>query len=531
VPILWLPYVSAPCESKDRSTGFLIPSISTSSTKGFGFHDEFYYVINDSADASFTGEYFSKRGPAGNIGFRARPTASGWISASTFFVKDKLDQGGYSIQVESFSNWGKYSRSLIDMETDSSVTFRQVWGQSFSVIASPINRSTGYFSTIWPNSSINFLYSRATYLHVEPSVVLRKFPSVEGSMNARRIFESFPAYFRFDGSYSGISRRDANISTPAFVERADFHPRVEMPIWRGNAFELSQEFGFRETAYSHSLEPTVQQSALFRSTFDYTASFSGPELTKSYGQWRHTIQPTVEYRYVTGADRFRETIIVDDVDLVTNTSEVEYGITNRILGGDRELLRWRIAQVAYFDPGFGGAFVNGQRNVFEPLLSLTGASFADTPRDYSPIVSTFRLTPNKTNALEVQVDYDTQLHETRSAIIGTSVASGKWGSSILYAFTRATTLQASNNQLHGSLNYGNLNGRGFSVATNIAYDVREHLFQGTSTQIAFNSECYGVSVEFTGFNLGARQENKVRFALNLKNIGSIGTLRRPDRVF
>ena len=116
-------------------------------------------------------------------------------------------------------------------------------------------------------------------------------------------------------------------------------------------------------------------------------------------------------------------------------------------------------------------------------------------------------------------------------MIGTALTRGKWGSTILYAFTKPTELQASNNQLHGNLNYGNLYGRGFSVSTSVAYDVRERLFQGTTTQVAFNSECYGVSVEFTGFNLGARQEHKLRFAFNLKNIGSIGTLRRPDRIF
>jgi LPS-assembly protein len=410
------------------------------------------------------------------------------------------------------------------------VTFRQVWGQSFSAIVSPINRSTGFLSTNMPNSSINVLYSHDAYLHVAPSVVLRKFPSIEGSMNSRQIFQNFPAYFRFDSSFSGISRRDANISTPAFVERFDFHPSIQTPIWRGNAFELSQEFGFRETAYSHSLQPAVEQSALMRSTFDYTASFSGPELTKSYGTWRHTIQPTVEYRYVTGADRFRETIIVDDIDLVANTSEVEYGITNRIMG-DRELLRWRIAQVAYFDPTFGGAFIDGQRNVFEPLLSVTGASFADSPRHHSPIVSTFRLTPNKANAVEVQVDYDTQLHAARSAVIGNTLARGKWSSSILYAFTKATLLQASNNQLHGMVSYGNLYGRGFAVTTNVGYDVQSRQFQGATTQLGYNSECWGVSVEFSEFNLGARQEHKLRFAFNLKNIGSLGTLQRPDRVF
>ena len=44
-------------------------------------------------------------------------------------------------------------------------------------------------------------------------------------------------------------------------------------------------------------------------------------------------------------------------------------------------------QKHYFDPTFGGAIVNGQRNVLEPLDSISPFAFALGPRNSSPIVS------------------------------------------------------------------------------------------------------------------------------------------------
>lgn len=530
VPIFWMPVVVAPSESRDRQTGFLIPSISKSTSRGRGIREEFYYVINDSADASFVGEYYSLRGPTGELNFRAKPTSTGWISVNSFFAHDRLKQGGHSLRILSYSNLGQYSRAVVDLEQESSVTFRQVWGDSFNVIASPINRSVGFLSTNKPDYSANILYSRYVFLQTAPSTAIRKFPAAEFSMPSHQFFENIPAYFRFDGSFSGISRRDALINTPSFGERFDFHPSVEVPVLRTNAFELSQQVGVRETGYSHSLRPNVQQNALNRFTVEYAARFSGPELEKSYGKWRHSIQPTVEYRYVTGAERFREAIIVDDVDLVADTSEVEYGITNRVIA-NREILRWRVAQTAYFNPTFGGAIQDGHRNVFNPLLGLTGFSFADGPRHTSPIVSTLRLEPTTVTSVDFQVDYDTQLSKIRSAGIISTLRKGMWSSNLLYAFTRPTALQAPNNQVHGTLSYGNGVNRGFSFSSNISYDIRKQLFQGASTQLGYNTECYGVSVEFTQYNIGARQEHKLRFAFSLKNIGAFGNMRRQDRVF
>jgi LPS-assembly protein len=538
VPVVPLPYFAAPSEQKSRSTGFLIPSISKSSSKGWGFSDEFYYVINDSADASIVGEYYSIAGPTAEINFRAKPTASGWIGVNSFLAKDNDNPDkeghipvGHSLRILAYSNLGRYSRGVVDLETESSVQFRQEWGDSFNVIASPINRSVGFLTTNTPNFSSNFLYSRSEFLHTSPSIALRKFPSVEFSIPSHQVLSVIPAYFRLEGSVSGVSRQDAALINPTFGGRFDVHPVVQMPLVRRNAFELSQEFGARETGYTESLlNGVVQHNQFNRFTLDYSARFSGPEFDKSYGKWRHSIQPTLDYRYVTGVDHFRDTIIVDDVDLVADTSEVEYGITNRIIGS-RELLSWRVAQVAYFNPTFGGAIRPGQRNVFNPLLSLTGYSFADGPRHFSPIVSTLHTEPRPGNTVDLQVNYDTQLGEMRSAALGAGVRKGMWHSNMSYVFTGTTSLQAANNQLHGAISYGNGLNRGFSFSTNVSYDVQQRFFQGASIQLGYNTECYGLSFEFSQINLGDRQEHRVSLAFSLKNIGTFGTMRRQERAF
>ena len=427
LPLFWLPVVVAPSESKERSTGFLIPAVSKSNTKGWGFHDEFYIVINDSADASIVGEYYSDAGFTGEVNFRAKPTSSGFISVSSFIAKDRLnpdvhkqDSIGHSLRIIGYSNLWKHSRGVIDLETESSDSFRQMWGDSFNAIASPINRSIGFLTTNKPNSSFNFLYSRSEFLQTISSTTgapvntsLRKLPSIEVSMPSHELSIGLPVYLRFDASATGFSRRDETITDSMYGERFDFHPSVQMPLLRLNAFELSQEMGVRNTLYSHSLQPAVENESLNRFTMEYAARFSGPEFSKSFGTWRHSIQPTVDYRYVTGVNEFRETIIVDDVDLVANTSELEYGVTNRVIG-EREVLNWRVAQVAYFRPNFGGAILPDTRNVFNPLLGLTGYSFADGPREFSPIVSTLQFAPTPANNFDVQLGYDTQLHKMRS---------------------------------------------------------------------------------------------------------------------
>lgn len=530
IPIFYLPYIAVPTENRSRSTGFLIPTTSTSTSKGRSLRESFFYAINRSVDALFSGEYFSKRGPAGDVRLRAVPAANSNIDVSAFFAHDRLGQGGESLRILSYGDLGRGFRGVADMNLVSSFVFRQVYEEGFNIISSPLQHSIGFLSRNDPDASVNILYSRSgVFFTGQATAVLQKFPSLEVSTPEKPL-GNLPVYFSLATSLSGIARHDAAIATPFFVERFDLHPTFEFPLIRSDVFDWSQQFGVRETAYTQSRQPTSVENSLNRFSFDYTSNFTGPRFERDFGSWRHVIEPSVEYHYLTGADRFRNTIVVDDVDMITNTNQVEYALTNRLFT-TREIFSWRLAQTYFFDPTFGGALIPGQRNTFAPLLNISGFAFADGRRRFSPIVSTMRISTTPFTSTDFQADYDTEDHIFRSAGIIGNLNRGQALASIAYFFTRHTAIQFPSNQLRGTIGYGNELKPGLSAAFNFSYDVQHSLFQGSAFQVGYNKDCYGLSFEFSQFDIGARKESRFRFAFSLKNVGSYGTLRPQERLF
>src|SRR5205814_5959019 len=75
VPLFYMPYITIPSEDRPRQTGFLIPTTSTSTTKGRSLRESFYWAIIRNADATLTAESLPKRGPAA-------PVASGPLPAA-----------------------------------------------------------------------------------------------------------------------------------------------------------------------------------------------------------------------------------------------------------------------------------------------------------------------------------------------------------------------------------------------------------------------------------------------------------------
>jgi LPS-assembly protein len=525
-----MPYIALPSADRERQSGFTIPSTSTSTTKGRAVHESFYWAINRSMDAMFTGEYFTLRGPAAMFDFRAAPEKNSRVQIETLFAHDKLGQGGQSARILAFGEVGRGFRGATDMNLVSSFVFRQVYEDGLNIISSPLTNSVGFLSRNGPNLNTNFLYLRqGVFFQDQPTVVLQKFPSFEFGIPARRL-SNIPVYLNGETGFTGMSRRDALIDTP-LLGRLDLHPSFELPVVRSSVFDISQHLGIRETAYSRSLaNPTTIGSGFNRFSLDYTSHIVGPQLERDFGSWRHVIEPTIDYRYVTDANRFRNTILVDNVDLVTHTNEAEYGLTNRILT-KREIFSWRLAQKYFFDPTFGGAIISGRRNVFDPLLDLTGFAFADRPRRFSPIVSTMRLSTTPSTSEDIELDYDTRDHLLRSVGIIGNANRGLFTGGLSYFVTRRSTVDVPNNQLRASFTYGNRTKPGFSGAINVSYDIQHSLFQGSVAEVGYNTNCFGLNFEVSQFNIGARVESRFRFAFTLKDVGSFGTMRRQERLF
>src|SRR5262249_50089969 len=115
----------------------------------------------------------------------------------------------------------------------------------------------------------------------------------------------------------------------------------------------------------------------------------------------------------------------DASDVVSNTNEVEFDLTNRLLGksgdgGLEDIVTWELRYKRFFDPTFGGAIVPGQRNVVASALDLTGYTFLDGTRVQSPIVSSFKMQTRV--GAEWRTDYDPVRHEIVAS--GTTVNAG-----------------------------------------------------------------------------------------------------------
>jgi LPS-assembly protein len=533
IPVFYMPYIAVPSADRSRSSGFLIPSTSTSTSKGRNVRESFYWAINRSADATFTGEYFTKRGPAGGVDFRAIPDKGSRIQVESLFARDRLGQGGWSGRILSYGDVARGFRGVADLNLVSSFTFRQAYEDGLNTISNPLQRSRAFITRNEPELSTNFVYARDAVFFADPAkptVVLRKFPSLEADMPSRQIGQ-LPFYLSGETSVSAVARRDDAINTPTFVERFDLHPVVEMPLVRSSLLDWSQRFGLRETLYTHSRQSqVVLGDPLNRFALEYSSSFVGPQIERDFGRWRHVIEPSVDTQFVGGIDRFRRTIVVDDLDLITRTNEVEYAITNRFFT-TREVFSWRLAQKYFFDPTFGGALIPGRRNVFAPLLQLSGFAFADGMRRFSPIVSTMRLSTSAATSTDFEVDYDTRDHLFRSAGIVGNANRGQFVGGISYFFTRRSGIEIPSNQLRGSVSYGNQVKPGLSAAFSFSYDAQHSIFQGSNAQVGYNTNCFGLSFDVSQVNLGFRVESRFRFAFTLKDIGSVGTLRPRERLF
>ena len=73
--------------------------------------------------------------------------------------------------------------------------------------------------------------------------------------------------------------------------------------------------------------------------------------------------------------------------------------------------------------------------------------------------------------------------------------------------------------------------RGWNAAFSSVYDFRVGTMQFATTQVTYNTDCCGISVQYRRFNFGTRFENQFRVAFAVANIGTFGTLKKQERLF
>ncbi len=592
VPLIWLPYASTPAGRKIRASGFLIPDVGQSSRKGFILGDAFYLAPTPWLDATLGVQYLSRRGVLERGSFRAKPFERTSIEYTYFGVEDRgllnangtrTPQGGEQQRLEIQSLLPGGWRFVTDYNQLSSLTFRLAFTDSFGEAINSEVRTAVFLSNNFRGFSLNFAglddknfltlptttTSSTGVVATVPAtnVTLRNLPEARFGSVEQAPWRSAPVYFGFDAGAGFAFRSDQNIQTSNFVDRYELAPRVTVPLHFGQWFGVTTSAAFRTTRYGDSLNSAGLLSAgsISRNTGEFTVELRPPTLLRFFDRaslkkdktrrrYKHTIEPELTYRYVKGVNRFADFVHFDSDATLTDTSEVEYGFTQRLFrkdgdGQPQELISWRIVQKHYFDPTFGGAIVNGQRNVFQALDSISPFAFAFSPRNWSPIVSDFKITPGGPYDLEQILQYDPQIQ--RLVTIGTLLKVKPYreffATAAYFRLNENPALsdlplqpppvlpifqQPLSNQIRGLVGYGSETRKGLNLITGLGYDFENKTLQSQIVQVSYNGGCCGLAFEYRRINLGqVRAENQFRLAFIIANIGTFGNLRHQERIF
>jgi len=549
VPLLYLPYLVVPMEKKERSSGFVPFHMGNSNSKGRVFSEGWFQTLGRSADATIYSDYFSLRGLAIGGIFRARPNPQTRVFVEAYGINDKLNQGGAQVYVDAVSRLPAAFRLVAHANVTTNFKFRQAFSDTFRAATSPQEESVVFLTQNRDSFSADFSFQRQEVFYPSRSVVIRESPTIEYFSLGKPI-PRLPLIFYLRSSVDGLSRVDSVIETPRMVQRFDIFPAVALRLPSLAGFSVMPTVGVRDTFYGASLaydpDPVAVSEHLNRKYVDVEVDVRTPTLEREFrassdDPIKHIVEPVLKYKMISGIGAQLDNIIrFDAQDPIADTNEAEYGIANRIFRNRRtstgsvqpyEFMSLTITQKQYFDPTFGGAFKEGQANIFYPLYTLTGFATSSILRDFAPTNLVARVTPTPGITFDARADFDTKLDRLLDASVTTLWHQER----VFIAGTYFKTNQLDrgtfeSNQIQGQFGWGRLD-RGLSLSVTISYDIFSSRLLNSHTRLMYFWDCCGVALDYQKYDVGIRSENRLTFSFSLKGIGSFGNLKRPESLF
>jgi LPS-assembly protein len=512
-----------------------------------------------------------------------------------------VDQGGQDVKINGETTFAHQVRGVASLEYLSSYLFRTAFAETFTQAVDSEVRSTAFVTKSVNGFSFNGFASRyQNFQSTFPGdvITILHIPGLESTSVDQKVFAS-PVYISYDVAAEALHRSEPGFTMHGLTGRFDVDPQLSLPLFlRG--WTIRPDVQLRNTLYTQQLIPGVsppvpEHDAINRRAIDSSVELRPPTLAKVFDgtlagrKVKHTIEPRVIYRYTNGVENFSSIIHFDFRDILSNTNEVEYGLVQRLYlknvqrncgretelsagagtgkrascspAGADEFLSWEVKQKYFADPDFGGAIVEGTRNVLTTTVDFAGIAFLTDPRRFAPIVSRLRMRTTSASSLDWELDYDTKKGRINSSTFYATMHFGDIFVEASHAYLQVPgeiVINPNNplsnvplpscipgrfhqppcvplrfNQVRALLGYGSPSKRGWSAAAGGGFDSEFNLLQYGAAQAAYNWDCCGVSLEYRRFFIpsAARNENRVGFAFTLANIGSFGNLKRRERLF
>lgn len=236
VPLVWLPYFSAPDPTVKRKTGLLMPSVSSSSVYGAGFEVPYYFALAPDYDVTVAPKYTTRQGLLMQGEFRHR-----LINGAYMIRAAGIRQQNPAAFNGSFGNrdW----RGSVESSGLFALNKQWVWGWNALLL------SDRYFLQDY-NPSLSKYAIRRDNLSVTSEGISQIFIAGRGN---RSYFDARSIY------YLGFSGADVQDQIPIIHPVIDYTYTVDRPIMGG---ELSYNLNFTSLSRTQANFGPITQSAI-----------------------------------------------------------------------------------------------------------------------------------------------------------------------------------------------------------------------------------------------------------------------------
>ncbi len=329
VPILYTPWISYPV-TNERKSGFLLPGIGRSETRGFEFQIPYYLNLAPNYDATLTPRYMDRRGVELISEFRYLwPGHDGQLDLE-YLPNDKgTDEDRYLAGLDHQSLLGSdWRATLRGRAVSDSAYFEDLYSSISAASQTHLERvlDLEHYGDV-----LSVLLRFQDFETLDESLVgedkpYQRVPQLAAS--ARLPDGALGLDWRLDGELSYFERNAGVTGGRLYLS-----PAVSLPLaWRGFWFEPTAAL----THTTYSLDDTAPDE-------DQRPSRTAPILSADLGTvfergargsagWLQTLEPRVQYVYVPFRDQ-DELPVFDTIEPDFNL--VQLFRTNRFLGYDR----------------------------------------------------------------------------------------------------------------------------------------------------------------------------------------------------
>ena len=563
VPVVYLPFFEHPDPSVKRRSGFLLPSVGTSSTLGISVETPYYYALSPQYDFLFSPEYLSKQGVLWQGEWRHR-IANGEYNVkfaaidqdftnlpSTIANRQVYDGWRGSLQSKglfSLSSWWKFGW---DVTVESDDTFRRFYKLDNVLVTDRVNTvylegqsERNYFGMRFYQFGGLLLTDSATSASRAHPVVDYDYIFADPILGGELAWKN---------NILSLSRDNAvnNIATETYdhvKSELTWRRRLTDPLGitytpfgnlRGDAYYLNNVTNPQSGA-------TLRDETVTRGLATGGVTVSYPWIANGLGA-SHTIEPIGQVLYSQAKvsqralpDEDSRSVVFDDTNLFeiqkfSGTDRVETGTRVNAgvqytfqanSGGYARFLAGQHFQLsgdnAYANPGQVTDLVNGvptNRFVFSPSSGLQN--------DRSDYVLGAYIAPNSIFRFLSQTRFDEQAFGIRREDLFASVNYGPILASAVYTYAAADPLLGvgtAQSDITGTLAL-KLTDR-WSLLGSMRYDIDAKNILTDSLALKYADDCFVLTTTYqetfiTNAALGLNNDRSVMVRFELKNLGGL----------